>query len=68
MSGRDEYIAEMKLQLDQWKLMLGKRDAKAQQAKDGASDKYKAENEQVASAIATGIDHLDELKAAGKDS
>ncbi len=67
MSKRDDYIAKMKLQLDELDAQMTKLEAKAQDAKDDARDKYKQEmaNLRHQSKLAKG--KLDDLMAAGED-
>ena len=68
MSKRDEYIAKIKLQLDELNANIGAAETKLHAAKAEVREKYTAEvgtlQEQYKHAVAS----LDELKAAGEDS
>ena len=67
MPKRDEYIAKMKLQLDEWDAKMDKLEAKAADAKDDARAKYKEEMNKLRHQSKLAKDKLDELKAAGDD-
>ena len=68
MKNRDQYIAKMKLQLDELNAAMNQLEAKAQEAKHDARDKYKAEMAKLRQQSQLAFDKLDELKAAGEDS
>ena len=67
MAKRDEYIAKMKLQLDELDAKMDKLEAKAKEAKEDARAKYKEEiaNLRQQSRLAQG--KLEELKASGEE-
>lgn len=67
MSKRDDYIAKMKLQLDELDAQMSKLEAKAQVAKDDARDKYKEEMAKLRHQSTLAKGKLDDLKAAGED-
>lgn len=67
MSKRDDYIAKMKLQLDELDAQMSKLEAKAQVAKDDARDKYKEEMAKLRHQSKLAKGKLDDLKAAGED-
>lgn len=67
MSKRDDYIAKMKLQLDELDAQMSKLEAKAQVAKDDARDKYKEEMAKLRQQSTLAKGKLDDLKAAGED-
>lgn len=68
MKNRDEYIAKMKLQLDELNAAMNQLEAKTQEAKQDAREKYKAEMSKLRQQSQLAFDKLDELKAAGEDS
>ncbi|SBT04141.1 conserved hypothetical protein [Candidatus Accumulibacter aalborgensis] len=65
---RDEYIEKMKLQLDDVNAKMSALEAKAQEAKAGAHEKYQAEMAKLREQSQLAIAKLDELRAAGEDS
>ena len=67
MAKRDEYIAKMKLQLDELDAKMDKLEAKAKEAKEDARAKYKEEiaNLRQQSRLAQG--KLEELKASREE-
>ena len=67
MVKRDEYIAKMKLQLDELDVKMDKLEAKAKEAKEDARAKYKEEiaNLRQQSRLAQG--KLEELKASREE-
>ncbi|MBA3058936.1 MAG: hypothetical protein KJ614_16540 [Gammaproteobacteria bacterium] len=67
MSTRDEYIAKMKLQLDELDAQMTKLEAKAQAAKDDAHDKYKEEMAKLRHQSKLAKGKLDDLMDAGED-
>jgi hypothetical protein len=67
MSKRDEYIAKMKLQLDELDAKMDKLEAKATVAKEGARAKYKEELAKLHQQSKLAKAKLEELKAAGED-
>lgn len=68
MKNRDQYIAKMKLQLDELNAAMNELETKAQDAKQDAREKYKAEMAKLRQQSQLALDKLDELKAAGEDS
>lgn len=67
MSIRDEYIAKMKLQLDELDAKMDKLEAKAAQAKEDARAKYKEEMAKLRQQSRAAKGKLEEIKAAGED-
>ena len=67
MAKRDEYIAKMKIQLDELDAKMDKLEAKAKEAKEDARAKYKEEiaNLRQQSRLAQG--KLEELKASREE-
>ena len=68
MSKRDVYIEKMKNQLDELNATMSRLEAKAQDAKDDARDKYNEEIRKLSQQSKQAIAKLDELKAAGEDT
>lgn len=67
MSKRDEYIAKMKLQLDELDTKMDKLEAKAADAKEDARAKYMEEMTKLRQQSKLAKGKLEELKAAGAD-
>ena len=67
MSTREDYIAKMKLQLDELDAQMSKLEAKAQEAKDTARDKYKDDMAKLRHQSRLAKGKLADLKAAGED-
>lgn len=67
MSKRDEYIAKMKLQLDELDAKMDKLEAKAKEAKEDARAKYKEEIAKLRQQSRLAKDKLEELKASAED-
>ncbi|MER2504356.1 MAG: hypothetical protein ABTQ24_00535 [Azonexus sp.] len=67
MSKRDEYVAKMKLQLDELNAKMDELEAKAKAAKEEARDKYKEEMGKLRHQSQLAVAKLDELKASGED-
>ena len=67
MSTREEYIAKMKLQLDELDAKMSKLEARTQEAKDDARDKYKDEMAKLRHQSKLAKGKLDDLMAAGED-
>lgn len=67
MSKSDEYIAKMKLQLDEVDAKMDKLEAKATEAKEDARAKYKDEMGKLRQQSKLAKVKLEELKAAGED-
>lgn len=65
---RDEYVAKMKLQLDDLNAKMDKLEAKASEAREDARAKYKEEMSKLRQQSKLAKGKLDELKAAGEDS
>jgi hypothetical protein len=68
MQNRDVYIEKMKLQLDELNATMTELEAQAQESKDIAFDKYKAEMASLHQQSQLAMDKLDELKASGEGS
>jgi uncharacterized coiled-coil DUF342 family protein len=68
MSKRDLYIEKMKAQLDELNAKIGRLEARAQEAKDDARDKYNEEMSKLSAQSKLAVAKLDELKAAGEDT
>jgi predicted nucleic acid-binding Zn-ribbon protein len=68
MSQRDEYVAKMKLQLDELNAKMHTLEAKAHEAKDDARAKYEAEIGKLRQQSRLAKDKLEALKAAGEDT
>lgn len=68
MSKRDEYIAKIKLQLDELNANIGDAEAKVIAAKAEVREKYTAEMSKLQQQYRNAAARLDELKAAGEDS
>ncbi len=68
MSKRDEYIATMKLQLDELNASMSKLEAKARDAREDARDKYHEEMGKLRHQSKLAVAKFDEMKAAGEDS
>lgn len=67
MSKRDEYIAKMKLQLDELNAKMDKLEARAKEAKDDARAKYKEEMTKLRQQSQLAKSKLEELKASSED-
>lgn len=67
MSKRDDYIEKMKLQLDELDAQMSKLEAKAQEAKDTAREKYRDEMAKLRHQSRLAKAKLVDLKAAGED-
>jgi len=65
---RDEYVKKMKLQLDELNATMAKLEAKAQEAKEDARDKYKEEMRKLRHQSKLAAAKLDQLQAAGEDT
>ena len=68
MSKRDDYVAKMKLQLDELNLKMGALEAKAREAKQDARAKYQEEMGKLRQQSKLAVAKLDEVKAAGEDT
>ncbi len=68
MSKRDEYIAKIKLQLDELNASIDAAEAKVHAAKADVRDKYRAEVSKLQQQYRQAVSKLDELKAAGEDT
>lgn len=64
---RDEYVAKMKLQLDELNAKMDKLEARANEAKEEARARYKEEMSKLRQQSKLAKGKLDELKAAGED-
>lgn len=67
MSTRADYIAKMKLQLDELDAQMSKLEAKTQDAKADARDKYKEEMAKLRHQSKLAKGKLDDLMAASED-
>lgn len=67
MSTRDDYIAKMKLQLDELDAQMDKLEAKAKEAKEDARDKYREDMAKLRHQSKLAKGKLDDLIAAGED-
>jgi predicted nucleic acid-binding Zn-ribbon protein len=67
MSKRDEYVAKMKLQLDELNAKMDELEAKAKEAKAEARDKYNEEMGKLRDQSKLAVAKLEELKASGED-
>jgi ribosome recycling factor len=67
MSKRDEYIAATKLQLDELNASMSKLEARAQEAKEDARDKYHEEMRKLRHQSKLAVAKFDEMKSAGED-
>lgn len=68
MSKRDEYIAATKRQLDELNANMSKLEAKAQEVKEDARDKYHEEMGKLRHQSKLAVAKFDEMKAAGEES
>ena len=68
MTSKDAYIEKMKTQLDELNGSMDELEAKAQEAKEDARDKYQAEMAKLHKQSKLALEKLDELKAAGDDT
>lgn len=68
MSKRDDYIAATKLQLDELNASMIKLEAKAQEAREDARDKYHEEMRKLRHQSKLAVAKFDEMKAAGDES
>lgn len=68
MSNRDEYIAKMKLQLDELNAAMDKLEASARDAKKDVRATYKVEMSKLRQQWQQATDKLEELKTAGEGS
>jgi ribosome recycling factor len=66
-SKRDEYVAKMKLQLDELNAKMAALEAKAKDARQEARDKYEQAMNKLRADSKAAVAKLDELKAAGED-
>lgn len=67
MSKRDDYIATTKLQLDELNVSMAKLEARAQEVKEDARDKYHDEMRKLRHQSKLAVARFDEMKAAGED-
>jgi predicted nucleic acid-binding Zn-ribbon protein len=68
MSTRDEYIAKLKVELDDLNAKLGELETKVHDTKEDVRDRYKAELAKVHRQSKLAVAKLDDLKAAGESS
>ena len=67
MSKRDEYVATMKQQLDELNAEITKLEAKTQEVKGDAREKYDKQVDNLRQESQAIQDKLEEIKAAGED-
>ncbi len=67
MSKRDAYVDKMKAQLDGLNEKMNTLEAKAQEAKGEAREKYQAEMTKLKNQSQVAKSKLDEIKSAGED-
>lgn len=67
MTKRDEYIAKLKLQLDELDAKMDKIEAKAKDAKEDVREKYQEEMAKLRTQSKLAKSKMAELKAAGED-
>ncbi|WP_051675660.1 sll1863 family stress response protein [Polaromonas glacialis] len=67
MTKREEYIAKMKLQLDELDAKMDQLEAKAKEAKEDARAKYKEEIAKLRQQSRLAKGKLEELKASGEE-
>lgn len=68
MTTRDEYVARMKLQIDEMNEKMTALEARAQEAKDDARAKYKEEVRKLRHQSKLAVAKLEELRGAGEES
>ncbi len=68
MSKRDAYVEKMKQQLDDLNTKMSAVEAKAQEAKEDAREKYQEEMAKLRHQSDLAVAKLDEMKSAGEDS
>ena len=67
MSKRNEYIAKMKLQLDELNATMSKLETKAQAAKEDARDVYRDEMRKLRHESKLAVAKFEELKASSEE-
>lgn len=67
MSKIDDYIAATKLQLDELNASMVKLEARAQEVKEDARDKYHEEMRKLRHQSKLAVARFDEMKSAGED-
>lgn len=67
MTKRDEYIAKMKLQLDELDTKMDKLEARAKEAREDARAKYREEIAKLRQQSKLAKGKLEELKASGEE-
>ncbi len=68
MSKRDAYVEKMKQQLDDLNAKMSVVEAKAQEAREDAREKYRKEMTKLRHQSDLAVAKLDEMKSAGEDS
>ncbi len=68
MLSREEYTAKIKQQLDDFNTKVDELQARTQETKADAREKYEAEMAKLRHQSELAVAKLDELKAAGEDS
>ena len=67
MKTRDEYVKQMKQQLDSLNALVGDLESKAKEVTDDAREKYAEQLAQIDKAYQATHDKLEEIKAASGD-
>ena len=67
MKTRDDYVKQMKQQLDSLNALVGDLESKAKEVTDDARDKYAEQLAQIDKAYEATHDKLEEVKAASGD-
>lgn len=67
MSTRDEYIAAMKLQLDELNASMNKLEVSTREAREDAREKYHEEMRKLRHQSKLAVAKFEEMKAAGED-
>ena len=68
MSKRDEYVAKMKQQLDEWNAEIGELEAKAQGIQGDAREEYEEQINNLREKSKAVQDKLEDIKGAGEDA
>jgi hypothetical protein len=66
MSNRDEYIATMKAQLDQWNAQISDLEARAHEVKDEAQATFNEQLSALRVKRQEGVEKLEEMQEAGE--
>lgn len=68
MLKRDEYVAKLKLQLDELNVKMAELEVKAQEVKEDARERYQEEVSKLHVQSKLAISKLEELKTASEES